>query len=278
MKDLLDDIHRLLKKIGDHPRDALLAEDLTEALHTFFREIDAVGFFDSAHEAESENGLLTSLSDLSGEILRTASVAREALLNERFNQDEQITVLNALDRIGRDLRSRIAAAGKKPFSEAMNRMAPIVRLIARMTGKSICFRTQGGQIAVEQNVLDILEPLMETLVRHAAEHSIESVEFRSAVGKDETGLIDLTVRCHPGSLFIEIAADGRGHGADEHGDKSWERTGDSILRLCAAMTVKTESRVGTVVHIHIPLDEFPRRKKAARTHAEADRRSGGVHV
>ncbi|TVM04599.1 hybrid sensor histidine kinase/response regulator, partial [Oceanidesulfovibrio indonesiensis] len=83
-------------------------------------------------------------------------------------------------------------------------------------GKDAVCEIEGGEIAVDRRILEMLnDPLMHAL-RNALDHGIESPSERTAAGKYGHGVVRLRIeRQGAGQVRIEISDDGRGIDVDE---------------------------------------------------------------
>ena len=69
---------------------------------------------------------------------------------------------------------------------------------------------EGGEVEVDNSVLQMLKDPLTHLVRNAVDHGIEPVETRKARGKSPCGSITLRSRHDAGGILIEIEDDGAG--------------------------------------------------------------------
>ena len=94
-----------------------------------------------------------------------------------------------------------------PFFE---RMARVVRDLARRTGKEVEFKTSGEDTELDRGLLEHLaDPLMHML-RNAIDHGIEPPEDRVALGKERAGRVELSAAYECGNVVIQVSDDGRG--------------------------------------------------------------------
>jgi two-component system chemotaxis sensor kinase CheA len=97
-----------------------------------------------------------------------------------------------------------------PLKGTFNKMARLVRDVARKVGKNVKLVTEGEETEIDRNMVDIInDPLMH-MVRNAVDHGIESPEERQAAGKPKNGTIKLSAYHSAGSVVVEIEDDGKG--------------------------------------------------------------------
>jgi chemotaxis protein histidine kinase CheA/ActR/RegA family two-component response regulator len=169
------------------------------------------------------SGALVRNRQYVAELSRSAEEMHELLRQEpdtarlRSVAEEQSTMLRELrdhhfrlDLSFSELVEKIREARLQPLRVLFMRYPSFVRQTARGLGKQVEVSVAGGEIAIDQEVLEALaEPCLH-LVRNALGHGIESPAERKAAGKPESGRVRIEAR-HEGELIrIELADDGRG--------------------------------------------------------------------
>jgi two-component system, chemotaxis family, sensor kinase CheA len=151
---------------------------------------------------------LDTLVDMVGELviaqtLVTASpqVAGDIKLNKDVGQ---------VAKILRNLQEVTLAMRMIPIRSTFQKMARLVRDVARKAGKNVELTISGEDTELDKNVIqEIGDPLVH-MVRNAVDHGIEAPSLRLAAGKSETGQVHLGA-CHQGgNIVIEIRDDGKG--------------------------------------------------------------------
>jgi two-component system, chemotaxis family, sensor kinase CheA len=108
-----------------------------------------------------------------------------------------------------ELDSAVRRASVVSTDRLLSQVVRVGRSTARTLNKDVELRVRGDAIldaAVEQR----LEPALLHLVRNAMDHGIESASVRSARGKADRGLIEVTISQTESSVTAEIADDGGG--------------------------------------------------------------------
>jgi two-component system, chemotaxis family, sensor kinase CheA len=112
-------------------------------------------------------------------------------------------LLAALQRAVLDMRM-------VPVSTAFERFPRLVRDTARVAGREVDFELEGGDIELDQAVLDaLIDPLIH-LLRNAVDHGIERPEVRLTRGKPRRGTLTLETTRERNSVRIRVGDDGAG--------------------------------------------------------------------
>jgi two-component system chemotaxis sensor kinase CheA len=97
-----------------------------------------------------------------------------------------------------------------PVGQLFQRMARLVRDLARNAGKQVNFQVSGEDTELDRNMVEELaDPLMH-MVRNAVDHGAELPLARLAAGKSATVQLQLKAYHQGGSINIEVSDDGRG--------------------------------------------------------------------
>lgn len=129
--------------------------------------------------------------------------ARAAQSGESLAGNRAAGLLAALQRSVLDMRM-------VPVSTAFERFPRLVRDTARIAGREVDFELGGGDIELDQAVLDaLIDPLIH-LLRNAVDHGIEPAESRIASGKPRRGVLRLEATRERNSVRIRVSDDGAG--------------------------------------------------------------------
>lgn len=99
-------------------------------------------------------------------------------------------------------------------SVLFERYPSAIRELARERKKKVRVIVDKGEVAVDKQVLDLIDASVLHLVRNSIDHGIETVAERRAAGKAEQGTVTLAARQHGSRVIIEIRDDGRGMSPD----------------------------------------------------------------
>ncbi|WP_309888555.1 chemotaxis protein CheA [Archangium sp.] len=207
---------------------ALQAESSAPAVRTMTLSDES-----GAPRAKSESESLRSLSqtvrvDISrldalmntvGELLlikanlqRMAETARQegpAALSKMWGQ-ELGRETRQLERKLDALQQGLLEARMVPVGQVFDRLARLVRRIAREAGKEIDFVISGGEVELDKLIVEELsDPLMH-IIRNAIDHGAESPEAREAAGKPRRARVSLRAEQKGNHVVIEVSDDGSG--------------------------------------------------------------------
>jgi two-component system, chemotaxis family, sensor kinase CheA len=116
----------------------------------------------------------------------------------------------SLERKLNELQVGILDVRMVPLVQVFDKLARMVRKIAREADKDIDLRVSGGQVELDKLIVEELsDPLMH-LVRNAIDHGIESAEARARHGKPRRGTIGLDAFQKGNHVVIEVSDDGAG--------------------------------------------------------------------
>lgn len=162
---------------------------------------------------------LDALMNAVGELLlikanvqRLAETARQsgaAPLARPWGQELQ-RESRALERKLTELQTGILEARMVPLRQVFDKLARLVRRIAREAGKEIDFRIGGGEVELDKLIVEELsDPLMH-IIRNAIDHGIEPPEQRARVAKPRRGVVGLRALQRGNHVLIEVSDDGAG--------------------------------------------------------------------
>jgi len=115
-----------------------------------------------------------------------------------------------VQRLSGELRGQITRARMVPVGRLF---APFVRMVrdgSRAAGKSVVLEVRGETVEMDTTIVELMADPLIHLVRNAIAHGIEPEEIRRRKGKPPQGTIHLGAAHKGGSIYIEVADDGRG--------------------------------------------------------------------
>ncbi|OQX27945.1 MAG: hypothetical protein BWK80_02795 [Desulfobacteraceae bacterium IS3] len=113
-------------------------------------------------------------------------------------------------KIVRELQNMSMSMRMVPLKPTFQKMARLVRDLARKAGKEVVFAAQGEDTEIDRNMVDIIADPLVHMVRNAVDHGIEAPEVREKHGKPRQGTIILSARHSAGNVVVEIKDDGKG--------------------------------------------------------------------
>jgi len=176
-----------------------------------------------------------------GELVITEAMVTgdEALKNTR--SPRLGSNMRQLDKITRQLQEIGLSLRMMSLKTQFQKMARLVRDLAKKTGKEINFVSIGEDTELDKSVIEhIADPLVH-MVRNSADHGIEPPEDRVAAGKPREGTLTLRAYQKGGSICIEIEDNGRGLNRDAILKKAMDKG------LIDANTVLTENEINHMI-------------------------------
>ncbi len=159
---------------------------------------------------------LDHLMNVVGELaIVRGAVAR---VSERLRMSRELRSLaTELHRIQRsferhldDLQEGLLDVRMVPLGQVFDRLARVVRQIAREHEKDVRVALTGRETEVDKLIVEELaDPLMH-LIRNAIDHGIESAKARELAGKPREGTLALNAFQKGNHVLIEIEDDGKG--------------------------------------------------------------------
>ena len=116
----------------------------------------------------------------------------------------------SLERKLDELQAGILEVRMVPLEQIFDKLARMVRKIARELGKEVELEVSGGDVELDKLIVEELsDPLMH-LIRNAIDHAIEPPDVRAAAGKPGTGRIRLVAEQKGNHVQILVEDDGAG--------------------------------------------------------------------
>ncbi len=115
-----------------------------------------------------------------------------------------------LERKLHDLQSGVLEVRMVPLEQVFDKLARLIRKIAREAGKELDLKVAGGDVELDKLIVEELsDPLMH-LIRNAIDHGIEAPAAREAAGKPRRGTVTLSAAQKGNHVIIEVGDDGAG--------------------------------------------------------------------
>jgi two-component system chemotaxis sensor kinase CheA len=208
---LVTRIHALLEggtASADAPAPAAESQELPEPGSE--KSAKATARKGSGRAVKVDTEKLDYLVDMVGEMVIAQSLVRhdpelKAAQNPRLARN-----LGQLARITEEVQRTAMAMRMVPIGPLFQKMARLVRDLARNSGKKVEFECFGEDVELDRNIVEELaDPLMH-MTRNALDHGIEPPADRVAQGKPATASFTLRASHRSGHIVIEIIDNGRG--------------------------------------------------------------------
>ncbi len=168
-------------------------------------------------------GRLDNLINMVGELVIAQSMVTEdsgAIGTERPRLVKNIAHAG---KIIRELQDLTMSLRMVPLKGTFQKMARLVRDLARKAGKPVQFATDGEDTEIDRNMVEELNDPLVHMIRNAVDHGIEATEERAQTGKPPTGTVCLRAYHSAGNVVIELEDDGKGLDRDKIIAKGTER-------------------------------------------------------
>jgi two-component system chemotaxis sensor kinase CheA len=205
LNQLLDRLHAVAK--GDKPAAAPQQPKVAaESAETPKAHAQVSG--DTSIKVSTER--LDSLINMVGELVIAQAMVGQDMVQLAAADRRVSRNLSHLGKITRELQDLSMSMRMVPIQGVFQKMARLVRDLARKANKEIDFIVTGGETELDRNVVEAISDPLVHMVRNAADHGIESPEDRIKAGKPREGKLTLKAYHQAGNIVIEITDDGKG--------------------------------------------------------------------
>ncbi len=200
----LAELGRVVQRLKDQLRK-LEIETEAQILH---RHVDSGTRRDDFDPLELDR--YSSIQQYSRALAETSSdvASVQGLLATQTREVQNL--LTQQGRIVSELQGGLMRTRMVPFQRQVQRLTRIARQAAAETGKKVEVRINGAAGELDRQVLERMLAPFEHMLRNAIVHGIELPAARVAAGKDETGVIDVTLKREGSEVVIAVADDGAG--------------------------------------------------------------------
>ncbi len=182
--------------------------DTAQALRTQTKLTGTKQFVESSVRVSTER--LDRLIDMVGELVIAHSMVAQDAVVMHANHYDLLKKVNHTNKIVRTLQDLCMSMRMIPLKATFQKMARLVRDVARKVGKNVVFVTEGEDTEIDRNLVDVINDPLVHMVRNAVDHGIESPDVRLKLGKPEQGTVKLSAYHAAGNVVVEIADDGKG--------------------------------------------------------------------
>ena len=187
---------------------AASAEDVGQALRVQKRINSSRPAVESSVRVGTQR--LDRLIDMVGELVIAHSMIAQDALVADSNNHELAKKVSHTSKIVRELQDISLSMRMLPLKGTFNKMARLVRDVARKVGKNVNFVTEGEDTEIDRNLVNIINDPLVHMVRNAVDHGIEPPDERRQKGKPEYGTVQLMAYHSAGSVVVEVRDDGKG--------------------------------------------------------------------
>ena len=155
-----------------------------------------------------------SMVEMIGELIIVEAMVVHAPELQRISSLKLRNYLNQLTKISRDLQNVAMRMRMVPVRNVFQKMARLVRDLARKTGKDVVLELSGEDTEMDRSMVERIEDPLVHLVRNALDHGVETAAERAKAGKPARSTLRLSAYHEGGSIVVELADDGRGLNRD----------------------------------------------------------------
>lgn len=168
-------------------------------------------------------GRLDKLLDTVGElVIAQTMVAQDDMIVGGKNHELNKKISQA-GKIVRELHDLSLILRMVPLKGTFQKMTRLARDLSQKSGKKVNFITEGDEVEIDRNMVDMVADPLVHLIRNAIDHGIETPEERRRIGKSESASIYLTASHGEGSIMLTVWDDGRGLSRQKIADKAIAR-------------------------------------------------------
>jgi two-component system chemotaxis sensor kinase CheA len=205
-------------------------EDVGQAIRTQKRMYGDKQVVQSSIRVSTER--LDRLIDMMGELVIAHSMVAQDKIIVNGGHHELLKKVVHTSKIVRELQHMGMSMRMIPLKSTFQKMARLVRDLARKVGKNINFVTEGEETEIDRNMVDVVKDPLVHMIRNSVDHGIEMPDVRKKTGKPEYGTVYLSAYHSAGSVVVEIKDDGKGLDRERLLAKARERgvisDGDSL--------------------------------------------------
>ena len=221
---------------------------------------------------------LDKLLDVIGELVIAESIVSqddEILVDASHRVTRNLRQLHKITRSVQELGMSMRMVAIRP---TFQKMARLVRDLARKSGKKVEFVTNGEDTELDRSVVEKINDPLIHLVRNSLDHGIEDDPAkRVAAGKPEVAKVELRAFHRGGNIFIEIEDDGRGLNREAILEKAREKgvvedgselSDKEVFHLIFAPGFSTAKQITDVSGRGVGMDVVKRNIEALRGNIE----------
>jgi len=154
---------------------------------------------------------LDHMLNLTGEIVIAQGRLRRMIEKLGTAQGRELLEMHReAERLYMDLQSEVMSIRMVPVGPLFRQFVRSVRDLARSHGKLARLEVVGGEVEVDNTVLEQLKDPLLHLVRNAVDHGLEKPSLRESKGKNPCGLIRLSAAHSGGNIIVKLEDDGAG--------------------------------------------------------------------
>ncbi|MBF0183390.1 MAG: response regulator [Magnetococcales bacterium] len=167
--------------------------------------------------------LLDELINMAGELVLTRNQLIRATSSFVAQSPHLASLVQSIDSVTSRIHGKVMQARMQPVNVVFNKFPRIVRDLALKLGKKIDLEVRGGDVELDKSVIEHLSDPLTHMIRNVADHAIELPKDRVAIGKPESGKVELAAYHENGMVNIALIDDGAGIDSERIKTKAIEK-------------------------------------------------------
>lgn len=225
--DVMKYILKALEQTGEEPDeiDSVLYQSLdsflakqTRPLTTGFNENEVLKTSNIEQPSSSHQSIrinLSLLENLTAAVSELVLVRNQLLEIDAESDESKIEApLKRLNQITSYLQETSLKAHMQPIGSAWSKLPRLLYDLSQSLEKDILLKTEGSEVELDRQIIEVLQEPLIHLIRNAAGHGIENAKEREALGKPKQGTVFLRAEHKDGAFHLIINDDGRGIDAE----------------------------------------------------------------
>ncbi|MCP4693659.1 MAG: chemotaxis protein CheA, partial [Desulfobacterales bacterium] len=151
---------------------------------------------------------LDVLMDLVGELVTVQARLSQKAVSQA--DPEMLAISEEVEHLTAELRDNTMSIRMIPIGATFSRFRRLVRDLSGELGKNIVLLTEGAETELDKTVIDRLNDPLVHIIRNSIDHGVETPGIRTAAGKPEQGVIQLSAEHAGASVLIRVSDDGAG--------------------------------------------------------------------
>ena len=166
---------------------------------------------------------LDRMIDMVGELVIAQSIIAGDELLGTGKQHDLLRKVTHAGKIVRELQDLSMSMRMVPLRATFQKLTRVVRDTASKASKTVQFVTEGDDVEIDRNMVDVLGDPLVHMVRNAVDHGVEGPDEREANSKPRLGVVRLHAYHASGNVVVELKDDGRGLHRDKIVKKAIEK-------------------------------------------------------
>ena len=208
----LDELRKGISVVSKGGKPKIELKQLKQKLHQLLKskpKITPPKLYEQSHTNTELKSIRIS-TDTMDEMLRYVIELNTKITGLKKKRNVLPTDLDELTNMAKLLQDEILEMRMYPLERVFMRYPRMVKELGLEQGKKVELVLNCGDTLLDRSVLDLVHDPLIHIMRNAVDHGIESPEERKALGKPETGRIELSAEKHKDFVVIRVKDDGRG--------------------------------------------------------------------